>query len=95
MSWSVTSFGKPAAVKTALAKQFESAKISTKNIPHEAESVVSIEKIVNDQLDFLANLKNPGVVKVDANGSAYLSTDGTVGNTQVSVSVMPMNGFVE
>jgi hypothetical protein len=94
MSWSVSAIGKPAAVKIALAKQFESAKNSTKNMPHENESVGAIETIVNGELDFLAARTNPLAVQVTGSGSAYYSSDGT-GSTQLQFEVKPIHGFVE
>lgn len=94
MSWSVSAIGKAAAVKAALSKQFESAKLSTKNMPHENASVVAAETIVNGELDFLAARTNPPAVTVSAGGSAYLSSDGT-GSTTVKLEVTPMHGFVE
>jgi hypothetical protein len=94
MSWSVSSFGKPAAVKAALTKQFESAKNATKNIPHEQATVIAVETIVNGELDFLAARTNAPVVKVMAGGSAYFSADGT-GSSQMTCSVNPEYGFVE
>ena len=94
MSWSVNAFGKPAAVKASLAKQFQSAKLSTKSIPHENEAVIAIEKIVNAELDFLAARTNPGVVTVGGSGSAYMSSDGS-GSSQMTFSVMPNYGFLE
>jgi hypothetical protein len=94
MSWSVSAFGKPAAVKASLAKQFTSAKESTKSVPHEQESVGSIESVVNGQLDFLAARKEPGAVQVTASGSAWLDATGA-GSTQVEMKVQPMHGFVE
>lgn len=92
MSWSVNAFGKPAAVKTALAKQFESAKLGTKSLPHEHAAVESIENIVNWELDFLAACTNKAgyayVVRVEAGGSAYKSADGS-GYTQINCKVQP------
>lgn len=96
MSWSVGSVGKPAAVKAALAAQFDRAKQSTAGIPHECESVGLIEQIVNGQLDFLTDL--PGVaVTVAASGSAYKSLSATppTGNSSVSLSVTPIYGFAD
>lgn len=95
MSWSVSSIGKPAAVKAALAAQFESAKKSTANVPHEQESVGLVEQIVNGQLDFLTDIPNVAV-RVDANGSAYKSTVPPVsGSTSIKVEVTPLYGWVE
>jgi len=94
MSWSVSAVGKPAAVKASLAKQFESAKQSTKSVPHEQESVGSIESVVNGQLDFMAARKEPSAVQVSASGSAWSDANGA-GSTQVEMKVMPLHGFVE
>lgn len=91
MSWSVNAVGRPAAVKTALVQQFENAKKSTANVPHELASVGLIEQIVNDQLDFLADVPNVAV-NVAANGSAYKS--GQNGSSSVRVSVEPLHGWV-
>ena len=94
MSWSVSAVGKPAAVKASLAKQFESAKQSTKQMPHENAAVGNVEAIVNGELDFLGQCANASAVTVSASGSAYRSTDGS-GSTQVKLEVSPIYGFVE
>lgn len=68
MSWSVSSIGKPSAVKALLAEQFSAAKLGTAQIPLEQAAVAAIEVAVNSQLDFLADV--PGVaVHVQASGS--------------------------
>lgn len=92
MSWGVNAAGKPAAVKAALAKQFESARESTKYVPHEYESVSLVEKIVNGQLDFLMDVQKLGV-SVAASGSAYKNS--TTGYSNVKVEVTPLFSWVE
>ena len=94
MSWSVSAVGKPAAVKVALAKQFEHAKSGTRHIPHEHESVGQVEAIVNGQLDFLAARTSPMAVQVSGSGSASQASDGG-GSTEVRLEVKPLYGFVE
>lgn len=95
MSWSVSATGTPAGVKVYLVKQFENARKSTESIPHEHASVGLVEKIVNDQLDFLADISN-AIVTVNANGSAYkqASSDGPRGSSSIYVSVSPVHGWV-
>jgi len=95
MSWSVTSIGKVAAVKAALAPQFEASKKNTANIPHESQTVGLVENIVNLQLDFLADI--PGAaVKVTANGSVYKSGSPPMsGNSNVSLTVEMLYGLAE
>lgn len=97
MSWTIGAIGKPAAVKAALKKQFESARQGTANVPHEQASVDSIEQIVNGQLDYLVDV--PGTaVKVAANGSAYKSMHGDAalsGHSSVTLTVEPVYGYVE
>lgn len=95
MSWSVGAVGKPVAVKAALATQFASAIKNTAGIPHESESVVLVEKIVNGQLDFLAALESPQAVTVMASGSAWKPVKGPGGSSQVEMKVTPISGFVE
>jgi hypothetical protein len=97
MSWSVEAVGKPAAVKSALASQFEAAKKSTANISHEQEAVVEIESVVNGQLDFLAAHNGASAVTVKASGSASLAPPGASwpSTTQVALEVSPIHGFVE
>lgn len=92
MSWSVNAMGRLAAVRAALATQFTNAKSSTAHIPHEQRSVGLVEEIVNDQLDFLAGTPTK-VVRVEASGSAYKSTDS--GYSQVKLLVEPVSGFIE
>lgn len=92
MSWSVNAMGKVAAVRAALAVQFANAKSGTAHIPHEQRSVVLVEEIVNDQLDFLAGTPTK-VVRVEASGSAHKSADS--GYSQVKLLVEPVSGFVE
>lgn len=94
MSWSVAATGKAEAVKRSLAVQFDNAKKSTVNIPHEHDSVIAIEKIVNDQLDFLIAMSTPKAIVVNAAGSAWKGT-GPDGSTQVKLEVTPIYNFVE
>lgn len=92
MSWSVACMGKPLAVKAALEEQFANAKKNTASVPHEQEAVALIERIVNAQLDFLADLTKVAV-KVEARGSAYKS--GATGSSSVTLDLQPIYGWVE
>lgn len=97
MSWSVSSVGKPSAVKAALVKQFAQAKDNTKSMPHEHSTVLAIEQAVNAELDFLAQFQGVAV-KVEGNGSAYINSNAAgdkSGSSQMAVSVQPLYGFVE
>lgn len=95
MSWSVHSVGKASAVKAALASQFDSAKQSTASVPHECESVASVESIVNGQLDFLVLAKTPHAVRVTASGSAWWSDTNGERGTSVSLQVEDLGAYVE
>lgn len=103
MSWSISAIGKPAALKAALVKEFASRKESCKNVPHKVEAIGIAEQLVNNQLDFMAGLTNPGIAKVEASGSAYVSdtpqTETTAANrtgySNVRVDVQQMSTFVE
>ncbi len=95
MTWSVSSVGKPAAVKASLASQFASAKKGTEGYPHECESVSLIEKIVNDQLDFLGALSPVPAVRVSAHGSCWKPASGAGGDSSVKLEVAVVPGFVE
>jgi hypothetical protein len=97
MSWSISATGKPAVVKAALVKQFEVTKVSTAGIPHEQKSVELVEQLVNDQLDFLAQVTKPQAVTVSAGGSVWYSKTGDdiTGSSQVQLKVEPIYDFVE
>ena len=91
MSWSVSAIGKPAAVKAALAPQFQRAKDGTANIAAEQAAVAYVEAAVNVQLDFLAGGAKPPAVQVTASGSAR--SDGSA--SEVRMEVKTLHGFVE
>lgn len=102
MSWSINAIGKPAALKISLVKEFASRKESCKNVPHEVEAICIAEQLVNNQLDFMTSLAAPGVAKVDACGSAYVSDSSVTGEpanrtgyTSVKVDVQQISTFVE
>jgi hypothetical protein len=88
MSWSIQAVGKPEAVKAALAEQFKNAALSTVHIPHEQDSVIAIQAVVNEQLDFLMVNNPSSAVAVKANGSASVAPPG-------AMDVSPIAGFVE
>jgi len=94
MSWSVNAVGRTEAVKQALAKQFESAKSSTKNVLHEERSVAIIESLVNNELEAIKNADYMKIVRVEASGSAS-TQNGRVLSSQVSLKIEPIYGFVE
>jgi hypothetical protein len=95
MSWSVNSFGKPEAVKAALAKQFENAKASTAGIPEEQAGVVAIEQLANAQLEFAA-ANDVKVVKVEASGSFYRKYGASwPGGCQTKLNIEAFSGFLE
>jgi|SRR6266850_907576 len=98
MSWSVSAFGRPAAVKAALAKQFESAKQSTAGIPEEQVQVVGIEQGINTQLDF-AVANEIGAIKVEASGSYCRGSKSELrsypGSCQTKLDVQSIYNFVE
>jgi hypothetical protein len=89
MSWSVQGTGKVAEVKAALADAFARAKKQTESHPHESKSVGLVEQIVNDQLDFLAELTPPPEVNVSASGSVWKPASGTGGSSQIKLDVSP------
>lgn len=95
MSWSVNAVGRPAAVKAALATQFENAKKNTASVPHEQASVGLIAQLVSNELDFLTDV--PGMaVRVEASGHAYKSgSPPTSASTSVKVDLQPLYGWVE
>lgn len=97
MSWGVgPTTGKPAKVKEVLAEQFERVKKQVVAVPHEVESVETVEKLVNSELDF-AVANGVAALTVSAGGSCNVgATDGSYkGSTSVKVSVEPIYGFVE
>lgn len=93
MSWSVSALGRPAAVKSSLAKQFESAKLSTASIPEENLGVVSIEALVNAQLDFALTNK-VGAIKVEASGS-FCRGSSYSGSCQTKLDIQSLYNFVD
>jgi len=94
MSWSVSCLGKPSAVKSALAKQFEAAKRSTASVPDEQKAVEFAEQIANLAMDFLVDV--PGIAaRVSGGGSAYKSSGPpTSGSFGFKLEIEQLYGFV-
>ena len=94
MSWSINAVGRPEAVRQELARQFESAKQSTRAILHENRSVAIVESLVNNELEALKTSDWVKVVRVTACGSAS-TQEGRVLSSQISLTLEPIHGFVE
>jgi len=89
MSWSVTAFGKPAAVRSKLAGDFARIKCS--------EPEETIKTKVAEAIDAgLSVMPATDVVRVEASGSQYQpgNTPGELRN-QLAVKIEPITGFLE
>lgn len=82
---------KTLAVKAALVKQFENAKLGTQHIPAEAASVAHIEAAINALLD---SFDPKSAIKVAASGSCG-AREGLLGSAGLSVQFETLYGFVE
>lgn len=92
MSWNVGPItGRPAKVRERLAAQFANAKQNVQHIPAEVATVEQVEKLVNAQLDFMAEFP---AVAVEAGGSASTGYTDNPASCNVSVKVTPLHGFV-
>jgi hypothetical protein len=95
MSWSVgRTTGRPGAVKTALAGQFNNAKRAMQGIPHELATIERAERLINDQLDFMIEQKYPAVI-VEAGGSSNTNTFQGGGSSSLKLIVEPIYCFQE
>jgi hypothetical protein len=94
MSWSVNAVGEPSAVKAKMAAAFEQAKRNVQHNEHESKTVAWAEQIVLAELDFCYAQGCPAVT-ITAGGSCSMAAGTWPGQSQVSIKVDPISGFLK